>query len=97
MLLTSSYILYKKYYLINDLKTMSQHKCHYQVTLAWIDCQAHWSRNISMRRELIPSGSNISTTRSQASGQTKNNRNLKGVTDRSLDPTTVLHKILLTQ
>ena len=57
----------------------------------------HWPRNMSIRRELMPSGSSVSTTRSQTSEQTHNTRKFKVVSDRSLDPTTGLLKIRLTE
>ena len=95
VLLTNPYILYKKYYIIHDLKPMSQYKFCYQVTIAWIDRKAHRPRIISIRHELMPSGSSVSTTRSQTSEQTNNTRKFKGVTDISLDPTTGLLKIRL--
>ena len=67
LLLTNSYIFYKKYYLIYDLNPMSQYRFCYQVMLAWLDRKSHWPRIISIRRELMPSGLSVSTTRSQTS------------------------------
>ena len=72
---------------------MPQYKFHYQLTIGWLDRKAHWPRIVSIRRELMPSGSSVSTTRIKTSEQTHNNRNFKGVTDRSLDPTTGLLNI----
>ena len=72
---------------------MPQYKFCYQATLAWLDRKAHWPRIISIRCELMPSGSSVSTTRSKTSEHKHNNRNFKGVTDISLGPTTGLIKI----
>lgn len=44
----------------------------------------------------MPSGSSVSITRRQTSEQIRINQEFKGVTDRSLDPTTGLIKIILT-
>ena len=76
---------------------MSHQKFCYQVMPAWLDSKVHWPRIISIRREMMPSGSSVSTTRIKTSEKTHNSRKLKGVTDISIDPTTGLLKIRLTQ
>ena len=54
VLITNSYILYKKYYIIHDLKTIPQYKLRCHVAIAWLDRKAHWPRIISIHRELMP-------------------------------------------
>ena len=76
---------------------MSQYRFCYQVMLAWLDRKSHWPRIISIRRELMPSGLSVSTTRIQTLEHTHNTLKFKGVTYISLDPTTGLFKIRLTE
>ena len=65
--------------------------------LAWIDHKVQWPWIISIRPELISSGLSVRNITSQTSKQTHDNGKFKVVTDISLDTTTGILKILLTE
>ena len=68
MLLSNSYILYKKYMKMHDLKAISHLYFNQQVCMAWIDPDIHWpkkKRTYQSRGSLVQSATHSTSSSSE--------------------------------
>ena len=99
MLLTNSYILYKKYMLVHDIKPVSHYDFQVSVAKAWIRQDVYWPKNPNKRvsrqaepRKLNISGATSVSSCTRASSMSSTNQDstsgtrATGFTDKTLHP-----------